>query len=61
MALTRGWVLLLLNACDFLGFAVSVVASLVLVLAVELVASLAFSVPQNGHASGAHLGLGDLP
>ena len=53
--------MLLLNARDFLGFAVSIVALLVLVLAVELVASLAFSVSQNGHASGAHLGLGDVP
>ena len=61
MGLARGWVLLLLNARDFLGFAVSIVALLVLVLAVELVASLAFSVSQNGHASGAHLGLGDVP
>lgn len=61
VGLARGWVLLLLNARDFLGFAVSVVALLVLVLAVELVASLAFSVSQNGHASGAHLGLGDVP
>lgn len=62
LVLARGWVLLLLNAGDFLGFAISVVApSLVLGLAVEVVASLAFSVSQNCHASGAHLGLGYLP
>ena len=54
-------VLLLLNAGDFLGFAVSVVAPLLVALVVEFVTSLAFTVSQNAHASGAHLALGNLP
>ena len=54
-------VLLLLNAGDFLLFAVSVVAPLFVALVVEIVTSLAFTVSQNGHASGAHLSLGDMP
>lgn len=61
VALTRVRVLLLLDVCDFLGFAVSVVASLLLALAVELVTSLALSVSQKLHASGAHLALDGVP
>ena len=61
VALARGCVLLLLDAGDFLGSTVSVVAPLLLVLAVEFVASLAFSVSQFGHASGAQLAAGDVP
>ena len=61
LGLAGAWVLLLLNAGDFLGSAVSVVASLVVALVVEFVTSLAFAVSQNGHASGAHRGLSTVP
>jgi hypothetical protein len=61
LGLAWALVLLLLNACDFLGSAVSVVASLVVALVVEFVTSLAFAVSQNGHASRAHLALSNLP
>ena len=61
LGLAGAWVLLLLNAGDFLGSAVSVVASLVVALVVEFVTSLAFAVSQNGHASGAHLALSNVP
>lgn len=61
VGLAGGCVLLLLDASDFLGFAVSVTAPLLVALVVELVTSLAFAISQDSHASGAHLALGDVP